>query len=429
MKKLEKDRDSMGSMPVRVLHINFSDSGGAGNAARRSHLALLAAGVDSKMLVAKKTTITQEVYVLQYQIIRKLWRVVQLKVEAWLKRRVDQKDRSLRSANVLPGFILNEIERFHPDIVHLHWVNAGMLSRREIQRIKAKVVWTLHDLWPMTGSCHCAGTLMLADIAGQYPTTFEDIDSSGYSSRVGKSYRDALKSKPDGIVTLCRNFEQAVEKAKWLPAMQTARIPNCLDQALFCPVSRDVQLSLRKQLNLPEDKVLLLYGAAALHLRHKGMDLLMDSLLHLDPSIASRSSLVVVGGSAGVEGVGDIKCYSLGGVSDEREMAQVYQACDIFLCPSREDNFPNTVAESTSCGLPVVAFRTGGLPDMISHGDTGYLAEAFCIEDYAKGISQSVVNIKEWSTKAAERAKHQYDSTRHTKKMLAFYERILVGGS
>ncbi len=404
---------------MRVLHINFSDCGGAGNAAIRSHLALLAAGVDSKMLVAQKTSHTPEVYELRYQILRKLWRFLQLKYERWLKRDVAQNDKGLRSANTLPGFVLAEIRRFRPDIVHLHWVNAGMMSLREIQKINARVVWTFHDLWPLNGSCHYAGTMMTAELAEQYPTTFEDMDASGYSSSVGKSYRNSLKAKPDGVVTLNRHFERVAKKAGWLSHSKIIRIPNCLDLSVFHPV--EDKTSLRAKLGLPAEKVLLLYGAASLHARHKGMDLLLGSLELLDDKTQALCELVIVGGDAGVAHVGAMKCHSLGSITAEFLMAEVYQACDVFMCPSREDNFPNTVAESSSCGLPVVAFRTGGLSDMIEHRRTGYLAEAFSVEDYASGIEEVVSNRGNWAYSCAAKAKLLYDPSRHAAEMTRFY--------
>jgi len=420
---MKKDRDSTESMPVKVLHINFSDSGGAGNAARRSHLALLAHGVDSKMLVTKKATNAPEIYELRFLALRKLWRVFQLRYEQWLRRKVDPIDRSLRSSNRLPGFIIPEIKRFQPDIVHFHWVNAGMISVREIEKIKATVVWTMHDLWPIMGSYHYAGSLMTPEMAMQYPTSFKEIDHSGYGAKIGDCYRRSLKSKPNGIVALCRNFYTVAKKAEWLPHERLERIPNCLDNSIFSlSDSKDV---LRTQLGLPHDRILLLFGAASLHARHKGMDLLLGSLELLNPKTIEKCCLVVVGGDAGVKNVGGMACKSLGSICDEKLMADIYKACDVFLCPSREDNFPNTVAESSSCGLPVVAYRTGGLSDMIDHGVTGYLAQPFSINDYAKGIDLAVAKHIEWSPKAVEKAQKLYDSGQHAEKMLAFYKQLL----
>ena len=69
-------------------------------------------------------------------------------------------------------------------------------------------------------------------------------------------------------------------------------------------------------------------------------------------------------------------------------LSLAYSLFDVFLCPSIEDNLPNTVIESLACGTPVVRFNVGGMPDMIKQGITGLLssdvdAESLrvCIED------------------------------------------------
>lgn len=413
----------MESMPVRVLHINFSDSGGAGNAARRSHLALLAAGVDSKMLVAKKTTDYPEIYVLNNPMLRRLWRFIQLKYEQLLKRKINKGDWGIRCSNHLPGFILKEIRRLNPDIVHLHWINAGMMSIEEIQRIDVPVVWTLHDLWPINGCCHYAGSMMNETMARGYPPHFEDLGDSGYSKKIGSRYRKSLKCKPDGIVVLCRKFQLAVGNANWLPNKKLVRIPNCIDSSIFYPV--ESKAPNRRQFGLPEDKVLLLYGAATLHARHKGMDLLMGALEVLDGEVAEKCCLVVVGGEAGVSEVGGMKCLSLGSISTEEDMAKVYQACDVFLCPSREDNFPNTVAEASACGLPTIAFNTGGLADMIDHLETGYLAQPFSIDSYSEGVALTIERRSMWSAAAAKKAKSIYDPSQYCSKMVDFYREFI----
>jgi glycosyltransferase involved in cell wall biosynthesis len=408
---------------MKVLHVNFSDQGGAGIAARRGHLALLASGLNSKMLVAKKTTNYPEIYELNNPLLRRLWRFIQLKYEQILKRNIYKGDRGIRCSNHLPGFISNEIRRFNPDIVHLHWINAGMMSIEEIQRINVPVVWTLHDLWPINGCCHCAGSMMDEVMAGYYPSHFEDIDDSGYSKKIGSRYRNSLKCKPDGIVVLCRKFQLAVVNASWLPNKNLVRIPNCLDFLIFYPVKSKVPH--RRQFGLPEDKVLLLFGAATLHARHKGMDLLMGALEILDRKLAEKCCLVVVGGEAGVSEVGGMKCLSLGSISTEEDMAKIYQACDVFLCPSREDNFPNTVAEASSCGLPTVAFDTGGLADMIDHLKTGYLAQPFSIDSYSKGVALTIEQRNTWSMAAAKKAQSIYDPSQYCSMMVDFYREVI----
>jgi glycosyltransferase involved in cell wall biosynthesis len=82
-----------------------------------------------------------------------------------------------------------------------------------------------------------------------------------------------------------------------------------------------------------------------------------------------------------------IKTTFLGTISNDEKLALCYSAADVFLAPSLEDNLPNTVMESLACGTPVVAFRTGGIPDMVQHQQNGYLAEYRSSTDFARGIA------------------------------------------
>lgn len=76
----------------------------------------------------------------------------------------------------------------------------------------------------------------------------------------------------------------------------------------------------------------------------------------------------------------------LGTIDNDEHLAKCYSAADAFITPSLEDNLPNTVMESLACATPVVAFKTGGIPDMVSHLINGYLADYKSSEDLATGI-------------------------------------------
>ena len=76
----------------------------------------------------------------------------------------------------------------------------------------------------------------------------------------------------------------------------------------------------------------------------------------------------------------------LGAINNDEHLAKCYSAADVFIAPSLEDNLPYTVMESLACATPVVAFKTGGIPDMVKHLENGYLAEYKSAEDLATGI-------------------------------------------
>ena len=97
---------------------------------------------------------------------------------------------------------------------------------------------------------------------------------------------------------------------------------------------------------------------------------------------------LVVFGNRNTEDVPDFpfKTSFLGTINDDEKLALCYAAADAFLIPSLEDNLPYTVMESLSCGTPVIAFTTGGIPDMVKHEHNGYLAEYRSSESFADGM-------------------------------------------
>ena len=76
----------------------------------------------------------------------------------------------------------------------------------------------------------------------------------------------------------------------------------------------------------------------------------------------------------------------MGYVSDEKTIVAVYNAADVFVTPSLEDNLPNTIMEAMACGVPSVGFNVGGIPEEIDHKKNGYVAAYRDAEDLARGI-------------------------------------------
>jgi glycosyltransferase involved in cell wall biosynthesis len=154
---------------------------------------------------------------------------------------------------------------------------------------------------------------------------------------------------------------------------------NCVDTRIFHPMDR---ANARRALGLPEDRRIVCFGADAVRSSRKGFDLLEHALAPLG---VADVTLAVFG--AREEGdVAGIPTRWLGFVNGEEALARVYAAADVLVVPSRIDNLPNTAVEALSCGTPVVAFRIGGLSELVDHGRDGYLATPFDVADLARGI-------------------------------------------
>jgi glycosyltransferase involved in cell wall biosynthesis len=138
---------------------------------------------------------------------------------------------------------------------------------------------------------------------------------------------------------------------------------------------------------LPQEQPVLLFGAmGATSDRNKGFDLLCRTLSTL---AADRFSdfLAVLFGAPALEKPLPFPSHFLGRLHDDLTLALAYSAADVFVCPSRQENLPNTVLESLACGTPVAAFAVGGIPDMLEHGVNGYLAQPQDTADLARGMA------------------------------------------
>jgi glycosyltransferase involved in cell wall biosynthesis len=174
-----------------------------------------------------------------------------------------------------------------------------------------------------------------------------------------------------------------------LRSAKVVNIPNTLDTNVFKPSQK---ATARQALGLAPEKFILMSGFMPSRMdMHKGTSYLVDAidLFAGNNDIDPDQIELIVFGNRDEKNVPDfsIKTTFLGTISDDEKLALCYSAADVFLAPSLEDNLPNTVMESLSCGTPVVAFSTGGIPDMVQHQQNGYLAEYRSSADFALGIA------------------------------------------
>lgn len=193
------------------------------------------------------------------------------------------------------------------------------------------------------------------------------------------------------------------------------------------PADRDY---CRTQLNLPPDKQLILFGAQSPSDDRKGFKLLVSALQHLRTKEAQTSfELVIFGASMPEDEVKfDFPTHYLGALSDDVSLSLAFSAVDVFVAPSRQENLSNTVMESLACGTPVVAFDVGGMPDMIDHRITGYLACPKDTCDLAHGISWVLADkdrLQAMRGKAREKVENHFEIKNIAGRYLELYHDIV----
>jgi glycosyltransferase involved in cell wall biosynthesis len=392
---------------VRVLIVNTSErTGGAAVAANRLMMALNNNGVKAKMLVRDKESDSLTVVGLPKSPMLN-WHFLWERLVIFFHCRSSRKHLfEIDLAN--SGSDITKLREFQEaDVIHLHWINQGMLSLSGIRKILKSgkpVVWTMHDIWPATAICHltlnCRNFTTHCHNCRLLPGKGS---SSDLSTSVWRKKEKMLEDSSIYFVTCSHWLEQEAKASALLRGQKIVSIPNPIDTHIYR--SGDKQTA-RKNLGLPEDKRLILFVSQRVTNKNKGMDYLIDACRQL-----KDYELVILGGHA--EEVVDqlpLKAHPLGYVNDERRIVEIYQAVDVFVLPSLSENLPNTIMEAMACGVPCVGFKVGGIPEEIDHKRNGYVAEYRDSDDLARGIRWilSEADYNQLSQEAVRKVAHSY---------------------
>jgi len=364
----------------------FDARGGAAIAARRLHTGLRHIGVDSRMLVQEKGG--DDPFVIGPATpLRRALSTFRPMFDSLPLKFYPERQRITFSSAMLPDRISREIEKMNPSIVHLHWIAAGFLRIETLAKLGRPLVWTLHDSWAFTGGCHLPfDCLRYRDACGACPTLGSSRQRD-LSHRIWKRKRKSWESLDLTVITPSRWLARCAESSSLFRDTRIEVIPNGLDINRFRPID---QGTARNILSLPRDRKLILFGGAqASSDPNKGFRYLTEALGKLSSRGWGEKADVLVFGSHEPEkdpGFG-MQGHYLGHVHDDATLSLLYSAADVFVAPSIQENLPNTVMEAAACGTPSIAFEIGGLPDLVEHGRTGYLAQPFETNDLAQGIA------------------------------------------
>lgn len=355
---------------MRIAVISKSaDSGGAAITSRRLTRALHEQGADATLVTADDFPLTKNI--------------------PFLADRLSLGPRLLRDWRIdtgrfgLPLWHLPAVRK--ADAVIINWVNQGMLSLDGIRRLaetqvrngnngKRKIIWTMHDMWPMTGICHhamdctrfhasCGECPLLADHKLSGPNDLS------HKTRLRKErlYDDTARKDPAGrgitFVAVSNWLASQARASSLLGGRDVAVIPNP-----FRPVE-----NMERQPHTPGR---ILFAAATLDNWIKGLDTFREAVALLAARGAKAEVWLMgaVKNPAALEGFA-LPTRHLGTISGDEAPAAVYAQCDAVANCSLYENLPGTLIEGQAYGAVPVAFRRGGQEDIIDHLSTGYLAE------------------------------------------------------
>jgi glycosyltransferase involved in cell wall biosynthesis len=367
---------------LRVLQANTSDiEGGAARAAYRIHHALLRHGIDSRMIVNNATAGDWTVEGPQGKVAKAVSKV-RGPIAGLLTKSLKTGNPIIHSPAIMPSRWSERLNASDADVIHLHWINGEMMSIADIGNIKTPVVWTLHDMWAFCGAEHYTADYRWREgyTANNRPSYEAGFDLNRWTAaRKLKQWK-----RPMHIVTPSRWLADCAKQSVLMRNWPITVIPNAIDTDVWQPVDKALA---RQLLHLPPDIPLLLFGAmGGAQDPRKGFDLLQAALNHLRGQLPGLE-LAVFGQLAPKAPVDmGFPVHYTGHLHDEVSLRLLYSAADAMVIPSRQDNLPNTGIEAHACGTPVVAFDSCGLPDIVEHKITGYLAKAFDPVDLAKGL-------------------------------------------
>jgi len=419
---------------MKVLHVNTSDiQGGAARAAFRLNKALNKLNVNSKMLVQSKAGDDINVKSVAETKIQKGLAKIRpyydmLPLELYKNRQKGPFSVARTGVDICKNNYVKET-----DLINLHWINASFLSLKSIKKLNQlhkPIVWTLHDMWPFTGGCHYSGgCTKYKEKCGQCPMLNSSKDRD-LTRRIWERKKNYYNNLNLTIVTCSTWLAQCAKDSSLFNDLRIEVIPNSVDINIFKPIKKEIA---RDILDLPRNKYLILFGAmSATSDKRKGFHYLNKALGKIEndyPQIKDDIELLVFGASYS-EDINklSIKTNFLGRLNDEHSLALCYSAADIFVTPSLEDNLPNTIMESLSCGTPVVGFKIGGIPDMIKHKHNGYLAEYKSVDDLAQGICWMLEDKKrliDMGKKARQKVLDSYTYDIVGNKYLKLYKELL----
>lgn len=433
------------ALAMRIDHINTLATGGAAVAALRLHESLCASGVESRFCYKPPRRSSKQGTHLQKCAASEELRWSKPETSYWgqLKSKIRYRwqrinlKRALRSRpQGLEIFTLPNQEEATPvdfdarstDIVHLHWIANFVDYESFFAGIddRTPIVWTLHDMNPLTGGCHHA------DACEEYKKSCDACPQMGPAAR-RSLVRDAWQTKLDSLAG--KNFH-LVAPSRWLEqcarastigqqAKSIRTISHGLDLEVFEPSDKP---SAKRRLGIPVDELTIGCGAASLRNPRKGFQDLLDALAKLK---RDRPIHLVAFGSAAQEVTlpKGVRLHALGVIEDTTQLARAYSAMDVFAQPSRAESFGLVSVEAMACGVPVVAYDTTAVPEYVLPGQTGLLSQLGDAAGLADDLQWMLDNTEargRMSQAARQFVLTNFDQREQTARYMELYRSLLA---
>ena len=316
------------------------------------------------------------------------------------------------------------------DLIHLHNIHGYFLNLGFIdflKKLNVPVLWTLHDGWPITGRCaylfDCekwkTGCENCSDLS-LYPKSF--IDSTSFMWKKKKSY---LSSGWNPVIICPSQWLANRVKESYLKKYQIEVVPNAVDIEIFKPKNKS---ALRKKYEISSDKKIILCAAADLKDKRKGIQYFLESLKYVKVKNCMVLTLGKVINDDKIKNT-DIEIKQMGYIKDKNDISDIYNLADVFCISSLDEVFGLTVTESMACGIPVVGFKVGGIPEQVIE-DYGLMVKPKEVKALGEAIGKLLSNNdmrNNFSKNCRKRALQNYSIDRFVDNYIELYNEIIRG--
>jgi len=316
-----------------------------------------------------------------------------------------------------------KMNMFHPDVLHFHnlhnsYINLSMLFKH-IKKNNTNVIWTLHDCWAFTGQCpyftmvNCSKWKTGCHDCPQYreyPTAYVDRTKTMWKFK--KKWFTGIENMT--IVTPSQWLADLV-KESFLKEYPVKVINNGIDLTIFHPIKNDFR---EKHLCLLNTYIVL--GVAFDWGKRKGLDIFIELAKTLDNN---KFQIILVGTDENLDKKLPSNIISIHRTKNQKELAEIYSAADVFVNPTREENYPTVNMEAIACGTPVVTFNTGGSPEIINK-ECGSVVPCDDIEALKSELIR-ICEKKPYSQEACLKHAQQFDMNDRFNEYFELYKEIM----
>jgi glycosyltransferase involved in cell wall biosynthesis len=413
-----------GEKRMNVLHIVAGDiNGGAARGAYWLHQGLRAIGVDSQVFTNSQDTHNDPSVITTSRSKKdKVISVLRSQADGSVANLYRRRQSGLFSTGLIGVDFSRSAEYKAADIVHLHWINGGFVNMKHLAKVDKPIVWTMRDMWPMTGGCHYTmGCDKYMQACGQ--CAHLGSNSERDLSRFVHNRKARLLPKSIKLVGISEWLSDQARKSGLFRDFDVRTISNNVDCSEFFPLDKAIA---RQLLGLNTSKKIVLCGSTNANDPYKGFGKYLEALDHLDPE---EYHLCFFGKlDTKIANALRFEYTSFGFLHDSISLRLVYSAADVFVAPSVMEAFGKTLTEAMACGTPVVCFDATGPKDIVTHQNDGFKATPFEPASMAEGIRWVTHhdNYQGLRQRAIEKVQQQFDSLVIARQYQQLYQEALA---